>query len=199
MRRDLYHTDHPEACAGCRERRLHTEAELKQHHGSATHHTPAEPDQPGESLEASADPRRPARQLKRSKKGCALRCASNSSPRPHQACPRSCRRIGSPAPSPGRQAPEAPLRSRRSHRSKPHAIKRWKFTCATAPAPADPESEAMRKKITTKMVDELKGQNTTPDDLSNQKLSKDPAERTRQLDYQAQQSEQFQEGGDLNG
>ena len=47
------------------------------------------------------------------------------------------------------------------------------------------------------MVDELKSQTTTKDDLSNQKLSNDPAERARQLDYQAQQSEQFQEGGTL--
>lgn len=56
----------------------------------------------------------------------------------------------------------------------------------------------MRKKITKPMVDELKAQTATPSDLMNQKLSKDPAERVRQLDYQAQQSEQFQEGGDLN-
>jgi hypothetical protein len=57
----------------------------------------------------------------------------------------------------------------------------------------------MRKKLTKPIVDELKRQTTTPNDLSNQKLSSNPAERARQLDYQAQQSEQFQEGGDLNG
>jgi hypothetical protein len=39
----------------------------------------------------------------------------------------------------------------------------------------------------------------TRDDLSAQQLSTNPKERARQLDYQAQQSEQFQEGGDLNG
>ncbi len=30
---------------------------------------------------------------------------------------------------------------------------------------------------------------TVPDDLENQELSKDPAERVRQLDFQAQQDE----------
>jgi hypothetical protein len=57
----------------------------------------------------------------------------------------------------------------------------------------------MRKKLTKPMVEELKSQAIRKDDLSNQTPSNDPAERTRQLDYQAQQSEQFQEGGDLNG
>jgi hypothetical protein len=33
-----------------------------------------------------------------------------------------------------------------------------------------------------------------PDDLENQELSKDPLERVRQLDFQAQQSELEQEG-----
>jgi hypothetical protein len=57
----------------------------------------------------------------------------------------------------------------------------------------------MRKKLTKPMVKELKAQTTTAQDLSNQAPSKNRAERVRQLDYQAQQSEQFQEGGTLNG
>ena len=48
------------------------------------------------------------------------------------------------------------------------------------------------------MVEELKQQTTTPNDLMNRKLSKDPAERVRQLDAQAQASEEFQAGGTLN-
>ena len=43
------------------------------------------------------------------------------------------------------------------------------------------------------MIKELKKQQKpVPKDLSNQVLSKDPAERRRQLDYQAQQSERLQ-------
>jgi hypothetical protein len=37
-------------------------------------------------------------------------------------------------------------------------------------------------------------QKAMPDDLENQELSKDPLERVRQLDFQAQQSELEQEG-----
>lgn len=57
----------------------------------------------------------------------------------------------------------------------------------------------MRKKLTKPMVDELKQQTTTKDDLSNQLPARNLAERQKQLDYQAQQSEQFQAGGVLNG
>ena len=52
-----------------------------------------------------------------------------------------------------------------------------------------------RKKIIKPIVDHLKRNTTTKADLANQTLSKDPAERVRQLDYQAQRSEQFQSGG----
>ncbi len=52
----------------------------------------------------------------------------------------------------------------------------------------------MRKKQTKPMIEELKAQQkkAADRDLSNQTLSNDPAERARQLDYQAQQSERLQ-------
>jgi len=49
------------------------------------------------------------------------------------------------------------------------------------------------------MIDDLKGRNskppvpqTVPEDLNNQILSDDPLQRERQLDFQAQQSEERQ-------
>jgi hypothetical protein len=57
------------------------------------------------------------------------------------------------------------------------------------------------KKYIREMLRELTGKNnkrpTTPeptmaDDLNNQELSKDPLQKTRQLDYQAQRDEERQ-------
>jgi hypothetical protein len=48
------------------------------------------------------------------------------------------------------------------------------------------------KKYIREMINDLKGGKKAaevPGDLSNQELSKDPKERVKQLDYQAQQSE----------
>jgi hypothetical protein len=49
------------------------------------------------------------------------------------------------------------------------------------------------------MVQELKKQASPAKDLSNQTPAQNHAQRVKQLDYQAQQSEQFQSGGTLNG
>ena len=50
------------------------------------------------------------------------------------------------------------------------------------------------KKYIREMLDELRRKKTppVPEDLDNQKLSDDPAQRVRQLDYQAQKSEERQ-------
>jgi hypothetical protein len=55
------------------------------------------------------------------------------------------------------------------------------------------------KKYIREILDELKvgarrktAEKPLPQDLSNQELSKDPEERVKQLDYQAQQSERLQ-------
>jgi hypothetical protein len=55
------------------------------------------------------------------------------------------------------------------------------------------------KKYIRDMIDDLKGRNskppvpqTVPEDLNNQILSDDPLQRERQLDFQAQQSEERQ-------
>jgi hypothetical protein len=48
------------------------------------------------------------------------------------------------------------------------------------------------KKYIREMINDLKGgkkAGVTPGDLSNQELSKNPEEKVKQLDYQAQQSE----------
>jgi hypothetical protein len=51
------------------------------------------------------------------------------------------------------------------------------------------------KKYIREMIADLKGSKknpVVPEDLSNQELSKDPEEKVKQLDYQAQQSERRQ-------
>jgi hypothetical protein len=50
------------------------------------------------------------------------------------------------------------------------------------------------KKYIREMLDDLKRKKNpvVPQDLENQELSKDPAERVKQLDFQAQQSEERQ-------
>ena len=50
------------------------------------------------------------------------------------------------------------------------------------------------KKYIREMLDDLKRKNQAPvpEDLSNQELSDDPLQRAKQLDFQAQQSEERQ-------
>ena len=52
------------------------------------------------------------------------------------------------------------------------------------------------KKHIREMIDDLKGEKNkpavVPQDLSNQELSTDPAEKVKQLDYQAFESERLQ-------
>ncbi len=53
------------------------------------------------------------------------------------------------------------------------------------------------KKYIREMLDDLRGKKNpnpvVPADLENQELSKDPLQRVRQLDFQAQQSEERQQ------
>lgn len=50
------------------------------------------------------------------------------------------------------------------------------------------------KKYIREMLDDLRRKKNpvAPEDLDNQELSKDPAQRVRQLDYQAQKSQERQ-------
>ena len=56
------------------------------------------------------------------------------------------------------------------------------------------------KKYIRQMIDDLnrkqkKDESAMPLDLNNQELSKDPAERVRQLDYQAQKDQERESSG----
>lgn len=83
---------------------------------------------------------------------------------------------------------------------KTREINRWRIACASTTAVHRRTWSVKKNKITAGLVSDLTRQaKPTKNDLSAQTLSLDPKERARQLDYQAQQSEEFQSGGDQNG